>query len=285
MRFTLTIKQIIAFLLISLISVVGSSVMAAENQPPLIAPLSDRYVLEGNQLNIEISAYDPDGDAVSLVALSRPTGSRFVDNGDGTATFSWMPDYVGPNSSQGSPFRLVIAASDGISMAQRTVDIIVLNNNRPPHIIAPDTVTISAGEELSFAVSGYDEDFDELSWKVISAPFSVKSTETKNTASFSWVTTYADSGIYSIQVAVSDVYGAADTADITLNVKSTEVYALSIDTISAYPSDYVTIGINLKNLELLLQESLTIFLKSKLKMELKIYRCFFDPVKSKIRIN
>jgi len=182
------------------------------------------------------------------VAVSRPVGATFVDNGDGTADFSWTPEYTGPNSSEGSPFSLSLIASDGTASSQIQVDIIVLNNNRKPAIDPIGVVEVEAGEMVSMTITGFDPDDDEISWNLLSAPSQI-SFSSDIDALLNWQTLYADSGSYPISVELADIYGAADTANITLNILPKAVYTISIDTISAYPGETISMNVNLMNLE------------------------------------
>lgn len=48
-------------------------------------------VTAGETLTFTISATDPDGGTIRLSASGLPKGAKFVDHGDGTATFTWTP--------------------------------------------------------------------------------------------------------------------------------------------------------------------------------------------------
>ncbi len=62
------------------------------NRPPILAPIGNRTATPGLPLSITMTASDPDGDALSFAATNVPAGASFVDNHNGTATFSWTPD-------------------------------------------------------------------------------------------------------------------------------------------------------------------------------------------------
>jgi hypothetical protein len=49
-------------------------------------------VAEGELLEIVLTAGDPDGDGLSYEVSGLPEGASFIDNGDGTASFSWTPE-------------------------------------------------------------------------------------------------------------------------------------------------------------------------------------------------
>jgi hypothetical protein len=129
-----------------------------------VSALSDQYVLEGDSLNMTIRVSDPDGDRVTIAATSKPFNAAFTDFGDGTARFAWAPDYVGPNSADGSPASVRFWASDGDLSSQMELVINVVNRNRRPEIAAPGSVIVEAGETLDFILSAFDPDFETVAW-------------------------------------------------------------------------------------------------------------------------
>ncbi|MEW5925470.1 MAG: FlgD immunoglobulin-like domain containing protein [Candidatus Zixiibacteriota bacterium] len=239
---------IASLLLISLGAMVLPSNAMAGSAVPEFNPISRQYVLEGNKLQLEVFAADSDGDPVSLGMVTRPTGAAFTDHGDGSGLLVWQTDFSGPNSSEGSPYGLTFWAGDGQNTALLQAEVVVINNNRNPVISSPGVVTISSGEELKFDVSGYDPDLDPVSWRILDAPGGLEFLG-GNPGTFVWKTSFADSGDYNVEVCLTDQFGGADTATVSLNVLSTEVFGLSIDTTSAYPGEYVTVHVSLDNLE------------------------------------
>jgi hypothetical protein len=62
----------------------------AVNLPPVLNPVGNRAVSEGNLLTFAISASDPDGDSLTYSASNLPPGASFDP---GSRTFSWTPGY------------------------------------------------------------------------------------------------------------------------------------------------------------------------------------------------
>ena len=239
---------ITVFILIGMGAMVLPFTALAGSAAPEFNSIPRQYVLEGNKLQLEIMATDSDGDPVSLGMVTRPAGATFVDHGDGSGLLIWQTDFSGPNSSEGSPYSLTFWAGDGQNTTIMPTEVIVINNNRNPVISSPDIVTINSGEELRFDVSGYDPDLDPVSWRILDAPGGSEFLG-GNPGTFVWKTSYADSGSYDVDVCLTDQFGGADTATVSLSILSTEVYGLAIDTISAYPGEYVTVNVLLNNLE------------------------------------
>ncbi|RMF57203.1 MAG: hypothetical protein D6748_11655, partial [Calditrichaeota bacterium] len=80
------------------------------NHAPMINPIPDQTMNEGETLTVAVSATDPDGDNITLTALNLPTFGSFTDNGNGTGTLTFNPGFddagVYPNIQ-------VIATDDG----------------------------------------------------------------------------------------------------------------------------------------------------------------------------
>ncbi len=219
----------------------------AANNAPVIAPVSDQYLLEGESFKLHIVAHDIDLDPLALGVTGRPVGAAFTDSGNGAALLQWRPDYTGPNSSEGSPFNITLWASDGLKTTTVTTRIFVINSNRKPVISHPNSVTGMAGKAVSFALSATDPDNDSLSWSVISHPANSQVT-IGSQVEFAWSTALKDSGSYEAKFAATDRFGAADTAIVNLDIAPAVIYALSIDTASGYSGDIVPVNLRLSNL-------------------------------------
>ena len=57
-----------------------------------------------------MTATDPDGDPIALSAVGLPANAQFHDNGDGTGTFTFVPDVT---QWIGSPYSVTFQAEDG----------------------------------------------------------------------------------------------------------------------------------------------------------------------------
>ena len=91
----------------------GEITSASPNHTPVLAPIPELYVAEGESLFVDLHATDAEGDPISLANPIHPFNSQFEDHGDGTGRFAWRPDFVGPQSADRSPFYFTFWASDG----------------------------------------------------------------------------------------------------------------------------------------------------------------------------
>ncbi len=80
------------------------------NQPPVLTPIGNKAVTEGQLLSFQVSATDPDGPPpLVLTASPLPSGASFADNGNGSGLFSWTPT----NSDvSASPYMITFSATD-----------------------------------------------------------------------------------------------------------------------------------------------------------------------------
>jgi uncharacterized repeat protein (TIGR02543 family) len=90
------------------------------NPPPELEAVADQVVALGQSVTFQVKAADPQGDPVTLSYESLPSGATFVDNGNGTGTFSWWPG-IGQTGEQ----TITFTASDGVVQSSMAVKVTV----------------------------------------------------------------------------------------------------------------------------------------------------------------
>lgn len=181
--------------------------VGAVNRPPVLSPVGNRTVNEGQALSINITASDPDGGALSFAASSNPaaTGATFTDNRNGTGTFEWTPSF-----SQAGNYSVTVVVTDGGSPAlsvSETFTVTVGNVNRPPVLGPIGNRTVNEGQPLTINITASDPDGGALSFAMTSDPASTGSTFTDNrngTATLAWTPSPGQTGSYSVTVTASD---------------------------------------------------------------------------------
>jgi YD repeat-containing protein len=128
-------------------------VVSNSNQAPVLLPLPLQLVRENQTLAFSVKASDADGDATRLALLydeTTPAGVTFDAN---SGSFEWTPsaDAVDNGSADSKAFNLRFSASDGTDTTQRTVQVRVLDANRPPEI-ASASHALLVGQEFSLPV-------------------------------------------------------------------------------------------------------------------------------------
>jgi len=224
----------------------GQVLVVNANRAPVFAPLSDQYVIEGDSMILDIVITDPDYDHISLAVTDKPTGATFIDNGNGTGRFAWVPAYVGPYSSDGSPFMVGFWAGDGELSVEKTINIQVVNKNRQPVITAEQQFNILAGDNLSFVISATDPDFEDIIWSSTGLP-SGAVFDGNNPGTFNWQTAVTDSGATVVGFIAADPQGYADTALVTVNIDANTLYMLTMDSRMVYPGEKTDFLVSLDN--------------------------------------
>lgn len=224
----------------------GKVAVVTGNQAPVIATIPNQYVFEGDSLRLNITASDLNNDNLTLVCSNLPTGANFVDHQDGTATLSWEPAFIGPFSADGSPFNLSVLASDGALSKEHSFSVNVVNKNRQPVITNLPAINGTAGDLVTFELSGIDPDFEPVTWQVLDAPATAQ-IDINESVNFSWDSKFDDTGAFVLTFIASDPQGYADTATVDINLAFASQYTLAFDTTSAYPGEIVEIPVNLIN--------------------------------------
>jgi len=100
-----------------------------------------------------------------LSAENVPANAGFVDNGDGTGTLTFTPDFT-----QAGSYDLTFVASDGVLADSEVVAITVTGVNRAPVLASIDSQSVFEGDTLTVDVSASDPDADSLTLTVTNLP-------------------------------------------------------------------------------------------------------------------
>lgn len=199
--------------------VVTITVTEAGNQPPVLIPLNDTTVTEGGSLVLTISATDPDGEIPTLSASNLPAANAtFVDNLDGTGSFTFNPDLT-----QGGVYDVIFKALDAaLEVDSIVVRITVTETNQVPVLQAIGPQTVNENEILHFIINASDAD-GVVPLLRTSEPLPGTATFIDNlngTGIFDWTPGFADQGTYQVMFYAEDgaVPGVIDSELVTITV-------------------------------------------------------------------
>jgi len=115
------------------------------NRAPILSDLSDIIVNEGEEVIIEPSASDPDGDNIKY------SYSGWID------TDRYMTNY-----EDAGTYKVKVIASDDFSKDEKYVNVIVNDVNRAPVFGEIGKIEINENEKLEFELSASDPDGDSV---------------------------------------------------------------------------------------------------------------------------
>lgn len=126
------------------------------NRAPVITAVPSQVVIDGTTSSVTVSATDPDGDPLTLFAGAMPSWASFVDNGDGTGTFTFM---AGP-ADVGDVWEILVSVEDPAGAGDTTtVEAVVIDETAPTIFIPADIstpATSAAGATVTYSVTALD---------------------------------------------------------------------------------------------------------------------------------
>lgn len=169
---------------------------------PGFVNMADTSVDVGDTLTIRLAATDPDPEDTIVFSTNAadvlPTSFGFSPE---TGLFNWAPQ---PGDE--GYYSVIFRASDGFYMAEDTMMITVTEaGNRIPVIEEIEDQYVYAKQLLSFTVSVFDPDYDEITLYVDDPRLVVSG------STISWQTYYDDADTFIITVTASD--GALEDSD------------------------------------------------------------------------
>jgi len=186
------------------------------NNPPVLNPIGPQTVAEGGSLSVPVSASDPDATIPTLSTSTLPTNAGFTDNGDGTGTFTFNPDFT-----QAGSYPITFYASDGIFTDSELVTVTVTGTNQPPVLGSIGNKTVAEAANLNFAVSATDADGTTPTLTTSTLPTNASFTDNGDgTGTFDFTPDYTQSGSYPVTFYASDGV-ATDSELITITVTNT----------------------------------------------------------------
>ncbi len=203
--------------------------VSPQNQPPVLDPIGDRTVTAENPLTFSVSASDPDGPApLTLSASGLPSGSSFIDNGNGNGTFAWTPTGADVGAS---PHEVTFIATDGGGLTDSVTIDITVEPNQAPILASIGDQTVTAENPLSFTISASDPDGPApLTLSASGLPSGSSFIDNGNgNGTFAWTPTGADVGAspHEVTFIATDGGGLTDSVTIDITVEPNQAPILA----------------------------------------------------------
>ncbi|MEL4897465.1 putative Ig domain-containing protein [Crocosphaera sp. Alani8] len=179
------------------------------NQAPTI---SSKAVLRGGLqqgYTYQVTANDPDGEALTYQLLSHPQGMTIDEN---TGLVQWQPQ-----SDQLGQFDIAVAAidSDGAGTVQ-AFSISIQPQNQPPVITSTTPPTVTTPQTVyRYDLHVRELDGEKLTYSLVQGPSGMTIDELGRVR---WTPNAENTGNYPIEIAVTDSLGATVTQSFTLEV-------------------------------------------------------------------
>jgi len=180
--------------------IVTITVVDAGNQAPVLAAIGPRTTAENVNLSFGVSATDPDGTIPTLTTSVLPTNATFVDNLNGTGSFTFTPDFT-----QAGSYPVTFYASDGVAIDSEIVTITVTNVNRAPAMVAIAPQTVNEGQVLALTVAATDPDGTVPVLTSSALPLNATFVDNLNgTGTFNFTPDFTQAGPFSVTFRASD---------------------------------------------------------------------------------
>ena len=192
------------------------------NSAPVLGPLEDVTMNEGEIRDVAVTAADSDGDVVTLSILGGPVWASLLSTpgaGSTSGTVRLAPGFESAGDST-----VILQASDGIATDVDFFIVSVLNTNRPPVMEPIAAMNLAEGVMLDTPIRADDPDGGPATFFVASGPLFI----TVSTLSSSFGTTlgnlhaapgFADAGSYEVVIAARDGLGASDSTTYLILVR------------------------------------------------------------------
>ncbi len=188
-----------------------------------IANADSASVAEDGTISIPVlvNDSDPDGDVLSVIAVTQGTHGAVAINPDKTVRYTPAANYNGSDA-----FTYTISDGNG-GTATAAVTVTVTPVNDPP-VAANDSATVAAGSAVSVAVLANDTDIDGPALSVTSVTQGAHGTVGINSGQTVTYTAGLYVGTDSFTYTVSDGAGGTATATVAVNVTAPQRVATGL---------------------------------------------------------
>ena len=208
------------------------------NSDPVLEAILSRSVKFNTTLSFNISASDAEGDDLSFSTSSLPSFGSFVDNNDGTGTFT----FANPVTADQGEYPITVTVSDGQGGEDSNSFTISVNDNTNPTVAPIADQQVDAGQSLSFSVSATDpETQGTLVLSTQNLPSFASLTDNGNgNGQLDLTPGITDAGTYeNVRVIANDGNGGLGESIFTLTVNAVDDnYTLSINFDNANNQSY-----------------------------------------------
>ncbi len=177
------------------------NVDGGNSAPVFIAMPTQLNSSEGETLEVELVAADPDADDVVIWVDNLPEGASYNPE---TRILTWTIGY-----DQAGTYNITVHASDGIADISANITALISEVARPVSLHVPASINAVEGDRIRFYLDAEAEPGTPLSFGVFNNSLPLGATLNASTGEFEWVPGFIQAGTYEIMFAVSDGIGVA----------------------------------------------------------------------------
>jgi hypothetical protein len=168
------------------------------NQVPVLAPIGNQTVTQGQTLNFTATATDAENDPLAFSLIEAPVGAEMDAD---TGLFNWVPENAGD-------FELTVMVSElgtpsSTLTDQETITLTVERTNTAPIINSMGPQTVEQGETLNLTATATDAENDSFIFSLRNAPETAEIDA--NTGEINWTPTNV--GDFNLTVVVTETNG------------------------------------------------------------------------------
>jgi hypothetical protein len=193
---------------------VGCLASVTSGGPPSLDPVGPQTIAEGATLSIQLTASDPDGDALNFGATPLPVGASITTQG----LFSYLPpaNVAGCGGAKDVSVEFFVTDTGG-NRASEIVPISVLDQptGATPVLLDPADRTVNAGQLVSIQLSASDADGDTLGYSSSGLP---SGASLSGAGLFSWTPTNAAAGTTVVSFTATDCTGRSASQSVAITV-------------------------------------------------------------------
>ncbi len=187
------------------------------DRPPVLSPIAPQVVAEGANLNVRITAADPDGEPITLIAQQLPLNSTFTDSTGGVGRLVFNPDFT-----QAGAYTVRIIANSTTLADTELVNITVNNIDRPPVITPVAPQTVAEGANLNVRITSIDPDGEPIILTALQLPLNSSfSDSTGGVGHLIFNPDYSQAGPYQVIIIASSTT-LTDTEFVNITVTNTD---------------------------------------------------------------
>lgn len=194
------------------------------NRAPVLSPIGPRSLAEGATLTIDLSATDPEGDAVTYDSGTYPAFVSLVPLAAGLAELR-----VAPGFAHSGSYPLTVRVRDTAGNTDEetftlTVTDVPGATNLAPELAAIGNQTVAEGQVRTVALRATDADNHGMAFSATGLPaFAALTDSGGGNGSLRLTPGYSDSGTYPVTVRVTDngAPSLSDTESFTITVTNT----------------------------------------------------------------